>query len=85
MRQVVKEGTLKWEKTTKGCGEHDENYILRLVRSVRNNLFHGGKYPLEGGPIEDVARNNCLLQASITVLECCIELSDLSSIFMETA
>ena len=25
-----------------------ENYVLRLVRVVRNNLFHGGKY--QSGP-----------------------------------
>lgn len=83
--QVVREESLTWEDTKQYCKEHDEKYILRLVRTVRNNLFHGGKFPLPSGPTEDTARNNCLLQASISVLEKCIELSDFDSIFTETA
>ncbi len=43
--QVVVNGGLGWRSTPKGDGESDEQYLLRLVRIVRNNLFHGGKYP----------------------------------------
>lgn len=82
--QIVKEGALTWVDTIQGCGERYETYILRLVRTVRNNLFHGGKFPLPSGPIQDTGRNICLLQASISVLEKCVALSNFDSIFTET-
>jgi hypothetical protein len=37
--------------------------------TVRNSLFHGGKYPYPFGPVVDVARNRQLLESSIAVLE----------------
>jgi hypothetical protein len=72
-KQIVAEGVIRWRDSVKDPGESNEAFILRLVRTVRNNLFHGGKYP--EGPIEDVARNQRLLQASITVLVQCLALS----------
>lgn len=48
--------------------------MLRLVRVVRNNLFHGGKY--QSGPFDEIARNENLLEAAITVLSHCLALSD---------
>jgi len=73
--QLVSGTQLGWADTNPGSGEHDENYVLRLVRTVRNNLFHGGKYPYPAGPVPEVARNRHLLEASITVLGQCLELS----------
>ena len=68
--QVVDEhGELSWKATSTEQEEHCENYVLLLVRVVRNNLFHGGKYPT--GVIEDTARNEALLEASITILSHC--------------
>lgn len=74
--QIVTENGLGWTDTPLGPGEHQECYVLRLVRTVRNNLFHGGKYQYPFGTIDDVARNRCLLEASITVLCQCLELSE---------
>ena len=59
-----------------GQGEHREGYVLRLVRVVRNNLFHGGKYPIPIEPLEDMARNEVLLNPSIVVLRNCLSISD---------
>jgi len=71
--QTVSGKSLDWRDTVRGDGEHHEQYLLRLVRTVRNNLFHGGKYPL--GPMHDVARDRDLLKAGIVVLGQCLELS----------
>jgi len=46
---------------------------LRMVRSIRNNLFHGGKYNIEVH--EDTDRTEHLLRSSLVVLEECLELS----------
>ena len=80
---VAHKNTLDWEDTPKGEGEHCEDYVLRLVRVVRNNLFHGGKYPIPVGPLDDAARNEDLLNAGITILDHCLTLSDLRKTFMD--
>lgn len=66
-KQVVVSGTLGWESVAQGKGESEEAYVLRLVRVVRNNLFHGGKFP--SGPVPEVARNGQLITSCLVVLE----------------
>lgn len=84
--QVITCGELAWRETIQGAGEHHEQYILRLVRTVRNNLFHGGKYPVPLGQIIDVARNRLLLKAGVTILNECLVLSEcVRSKFEDTA
>lgn len=73
--QVVSGTDLDWRDTVQGNGEHHERFVLRLVSTVRNNLFHCGKYPIPLGPMVDVARNTRLLEAGIRVLLQCLELS----------
>ena len=74
--QIVDGKDLSWEETPVKKGEIHEEYVLRLVRLVRNNLFHGGKYPYPTGPIEEPARNEYLLEAVITILNHCLTLND---------
>ena len=73
--QIVSGNDLGWRETPIGQGEHHESYVLRLVRTVRNNLFHGGKYPYPLGPVEDVARNERLLRSAVVILRQCLKLS----------
>jgi hypothetical protein len=70
-RQVVREGRIGWEPVQQNH-ESEEEYILRLMRIVRNNLFHGGKYP--DGPIDEIARNRDILRAALTILDACCEI-----------
>ena len=69
-RQIVRDGRLAWEAVECRCSF--EAYVLTLVKTIRNNLFHGGKYP--DGLIAEVERDRTLLQAALKVLECCYEL-----------
>lgn len=71
-RQVVRQGRLEWENRKRQPGESDEEFVLRLVKTVRNNLFHGGKYP--DGSVAEVACDKAILRAALTVLEGCYEL-----------
>ena len=48
--------------------------MLRLLKTARNNLFHGGKYP--DGPIEEVARDRDVLCAALAILDGLYELHD---------
>jgi hypothetical protein len=74
-KQVVDGQALRWKASTRVAGECEEAYILRLVRTVRNNLFHGGKYPWPDQGVEDAARNRGLLEASLVVLNECLALN----------
>jgi len=74
--QIVRgDKNLDWVEIVGKSKESEENYILRLVRTVRNNLFHGGKFPLTHGPEPETARNQKLIKDSIEVLEQCLRLS----------
>lgn len=71
-KQVVANDRLAWQDNKRGADETFEAFVLRMVRTVRNNLFHGGKYP--DGPVEEVARDRDLLSAGRRVLEECMKL-----------
>ena len=47
-------------------------WLLLMVRTVRNNLFHGGKFPLI--PVSEPSRDSTLLHHSITILAACLPL-----------
>jgi hypothetical protein len=67
-RQVVRDGKLGWEPVEQKS-ESDDAFTIRLMRTARNNLFHGGKYP--DGPINEIARNRKILRAALTILDAC--------------
>lgn len=71
-RQVVRGGQLAWEPVVRKDGESDEAFTLRLLKTARNNLFHGGKYP--DGPIDEIARDRNILLAALTTLDGCYEI-----------
>lgn len=57
---------LAWDDQTQSRGESDAVFAFRMARSVRNNLFHGGKNSRE------VARNSTLITRALVVLSNCI-------------
>lgn len=65
---------VRWENNAIRSSETGTQYLLRLVRDVRNNLFHGGKYHLGKGGFIHAAmlRNAELLNACMTVLLTCL-------------
>lgn len=73
-RQIVRKNRIEWESVERRVGETSLAFALRQLRTVRNNLFHGGKYP--DGPIEEVARNRDVLEAAIAILHCCYEMHE---------
>lgn len=66
-KQILKNGNLDFVEHP---GTKTGPEILRIyhcIRIVRNNLFHGGKFPQ--GPITDISRNSDLIENSITILK----------------
>ncbi len=86
-KQIVNtSGQLGWRESTRGQGESEEAFLLRLVRTVRNNLFHGGKFPDPVGPVKDCVRDRALIEAAIDVLRECRRISQrINSFFLEAA
>lgn len=85
MKQVVGKAGLDWAESSQGTDSR-EAYVLRLVRCVRNNLFHGGKFPYPAGPIEGSERHTSLLKDSIAILEGCLAaMPRLEARFLEAA
>lgn len=75
-RQVVgADSVLAWEPVKLDGCKSDLAKIVRLVKTVRNNLFHGGKHG--SAYWDDPARTENLLNSSRAVLD---EFADLASI-----
>ncbi len=71
-KQVVQaDGSLDWKTTP--TGRKDIEWVLILVRRVRNNLFHGGKYT---GSLSELARDTTLLKNSLIILDACLNWDD---------
>jgi hypothetical protein len=75
-QQVVGKGdVLKWVSVRiDGCAS-DLERVVRLLKTVRNNLFHGGKHG--GAGWDDPERTGSLLQCGMTVLD---EMADLAGL-----
>jgi hypothetical protein len=72
-RQVIVVGEVAWQTSSVAEGETDIEFLLRMVRVVRNNLFHGGKYNAD--PHESIERTELLLRSSLAVLEACLHIA----------
>jgi len=80
-KQILDERRLSWKDNQRDKGESNTKYLLRLVRTVRNNLFHGSKYPVY---VTEQARDEKLLKSSLVILDACLELKqNLKDYFFE--
>jgi hypothetical protein len=82
-KQIQKERRMDWkEPTSRKPTEKQLTWVLLKIRTVRNNLFHGGKFPLM--PIRDPSRDRDLLEHSLVILNAALELDkEVKSNFFE--
>lgn len=73
-KQVLVDGQIEFVDQTIDDDQKIAQQLLLMVRTVRNNLFHGGKY-LPDGEIE-AGRNKLLVKHSMIVLRACVQLDD---------
>ena len=73
MKQVIIDDSIVWETPAIPNNVPEIDYLLRMVRYVRNNLFHGGKYNIDVH--EDTQRTVLLLTYSLTILGECLSLA----------
>ncbi len=71
-KQILPCGRLDWsEEDRRDITQPELKWLLTMIRRVRNNLFHGGKFPLRA--IEEPSRDCTLLGHSLVVLQDCLE------------
>ncbi len=73
-REVVGGDTFGWDTTAEDESLSEIERLLRYVRRVRNNLFHGGKFSTL--PELETVRNVALLEDSLVILRECLRLID---------
>lgn len=72
-KQVLEDGKVRFVDQVVEPKQRQTQQILKMVRTVRNNLFHGGKYLPDGE--KEPGRNEKLVQASLCVLRACAVLN----------
>ena len=82
-RQVRLSGALDWSAPEARVGNEPLLiWLLRAIRVVRNNLFHGGKFP--HFVFNDPSRNGALLRHAIVILAAALPLdARVNSMFVE--
>ena len=73
MKQVLESGLLAWKPRAAMTSEIET--ILMSVRTVRNNVFHGGKFP--DGPVAEPLRDENLIRDCLALLESLLALPGL--------
>lgn len=65
--QIQNNFNLGWDEKSLKEGKFEG--CIDAIKRVRNNLFHGGKFPSPTGSVKDPTRNPELIKYSITVLK----------------
>ncbi len=71
-KQVLINNKLEFIDVALAHNQSQVQQVLMMVRRVRNNLFHGGKFL--PGPPTDPERDKLLIQHSLAILHACIPL-----------
>jgi len=72
-KQVIENERIIFINQTIDSSQKNTQQLLLMIRTVRNNLFHGGKY-LPDGEIE-AGRNEFLVNYSLIILRNCIQIN----------
>jgi hypothetical protein len=72
--EVISGSKLLWDTAAESEQLSEIERLLKYVRRVRNNLFHGGKFT--SLPVSDLGRNAALIEDSLVILKECLRLSD---------
>lgn len=77
-KQIIKDKKLTWVTETYDSYTEIEQ-VIKIIKAVRNNLFHGGKYTT--GLEKDTARDTKLIKCSLILLDEIVKDSKLSQYY----
>ena len=72
-QQVICGEVPAWETPVRAESDANIDFLIRMVRLVRNNLFHGGKHNVELH--EGTERTEKLLKCSLIILQACLNIA----------
>jgi hypothetical protein len=72
-KQVLAGNKIRFIDQTVDRNQKSTQQVIRMVRTVRNNLFHGGKFLPNGE--QEPGRNQELVASSLIILKVCISLN----------
>ncbi len=73
-KQVLNEQKVEFKDQIIDNNQKSTQQLLLMVRTVRNNLFHGGKFLPNGE--HETGRNQRLVESSLAILCTCISLNE---------
>ncbi len=82
-KQIINAGLLDWSDPQIRTTQPELTWLLDVVRIIRNNLFHGGKFPFE--VVEDPTRNSTLLHHALVVIDVCTTFDDEVNSYIRSA
>lgn len=74
-RHIVRDGSCQWEKISFADFSSDLDKVVFVLKTIRNNLFHGGKN--SHSDWDNPARNTFLIKNAVSVLGNLASLSEL--------
>lgn len=77
---MTKDNDLGWENLSLTDSDLPDS-IKKVLTTIRNNLFHGGKFPT--GPESDVTRNKKLIEDALKVLNSLSQIEQIKKHFDE--
>lgn len=81
-KQIHRDRVLDWAEPQQFSGGDLLPWVLDQVQIIRNNLFHGGKFP--SFPVSDPSRDRELIESALIILEHALKLnSDIERSFWE--
>jgi hypothetical protein len=79
--QIVSKNGLVWQATNLANCPSDLAKVVRLLKTVRNNLFHGGKHG--GAGWDDPVRTSKLLANGVAILQQFAEMAEIEADFTQ--
>jgi hypothetical protein len=77
-KEAVTNGSWTWADIRVTNAANDLERLLLYVRRIRNNLFHGGKFPPDQP--KEYARDKQLLESSLAVLEATLDVPEATGV-----
>ncbi len=75
-KQTIDNDELSFKDFEIDKGQRSTQQLLKMVKSVRNNLFHGGKHTPSTAEVNNTERNQRLIESSIVIIKACMDLDD---------
>lgn len=72
-RQVLSSHGIDWEDNNPPNSGDNTEFLIRMVKQIRNNLFHGGKHDSDSA--KNSERKIILLNSALTILDYCLSLN----------